>query len=154
VHNPAYAMSDLAFLSFRLPKTERDRLKALAHRRNESVQDLMRRAAERLLAEEDREPPRLAEVLRQLLERKMELQRKGIEKLWVFGSVARGDATPESDVDLIAQFRHEPMLSLTRVLSLEGEIEDFLGFPTQLAEWHRLPPKVRETAERDAVPVY
>ena len=147
-------MSDLAFLSFRLPKTERDRLKLLAHRRNESVQDLMRRAAERLLAEEGREPPRLVDILRQLRERKDELQRKGLEKLWIFGSVARGDATPQSDVDLIAEFRREPMLSLTRILSIGGEIEDFLEVPVQLAEWNWLPPKVRETAERDAVPVF
>ena len=147
-------MTDLAFLSFRLPKAERDRLKALAHRRNESVQDLMRRAATRLLSEEDRDPPRLTEVMRQLRERKADLQRKGIEKLWVFGSVARGDATLKSDVDLIAEFRREPMLSLTRILSIGGEIEDFLGSPVQLAEWSWLPPKIRETAERDAVPVF
>jgi predicted nucleotidyltransferase len=148
------SMTDLAFLSFRLPKAERDRLKALAHRRNESVQDLMRRAAAQLLANEDREPPRLADILRQLRERKTELQQKGIEKLWIFGSVARGDATPQSDVDLVAEFRREPMLSLTRVLSIGGEIEDFLGSPVQLAQWSWLPPKVRETAERDAVPVF
>lgn len=147
-------MGDLAFLSFRLPREERDRLKKLASRRNETVQDLMRRAAERLLAEEDREPPQLGEILRRLRETKAEWQQKGIEKLWVFGSVARGDARIDSDVDLIAEFRKEPVISLTRVFSLEGEISDLLGFPVQLAQWRTLPQRIRETAERDAVPVF
>lgn len=147
-------MSDLAFLSFRLPKKERDRLKALAHRRNESVQDLMRRAAERLLAEEDREPPRLAEVMRQLRERKEELQQKGIEKLWIFGSVARGDARVDSDVDLIAEFRKEPEISLIRMGSLGAELEDLLGRPVDLAEWRTLRPHIRQNAERDAISVF
>jgi hypothetical protein len=147
-------MDNLAFLSFRLPKTERDRLKALAHRRNESVQDLMRRAAERLLAEEDREPPRLAEVMRQLRERKEELQRKGIEKLWIFGSVARGDATLDSDVDLLAELRDEPMVSLTQVANLQAELSDSLGARVDLGEWRALRPRIRSQAERDAVPVF
>jgi predicted nucleotidyltransferase len=147
-------VSQLAFLSFRLPKEERDRLKRLASRRNETVQDLMRRAAARLLAEDDREPPKLADVLRRLRETKAEWQQKGIEKLWIFGSVARGDANVDSDVDLIAEFRKEPMISLTRVCSLEGEISDLLGRPVQLAQWRVLPDRVRETAERDAIPVF
>jgi predicted nucleotidyltransferase len=147
-------MADLAFLSFRLPKEERDRLKRLASRRNETIRDLMRRAAERLLAEEDREPPQRAEILRRLRDTRSEWQEKGIEKLWVFGSVARGDANVDSDVDLIAKFRKEPVISLTRVFSLEGEISDLLGFPVQLAEWRTLPPRIRETAERDVVAVF
>jgi predicted nucleotidyltransferase len=147
-------MADLAFLSFRLPKEERDRLKRLASRRNETVQDLMRRAAERLLAEEDRQPPQLVDILRRLRDTQAEWKEKGIEKLWIFGSVARGEAGIDSDVDLIAEFRKEPVISLTRVFSLESEISDLLGFPVQLAEWRTLPPPIRETAERDVVSVF
>lgn len=147
-------MSDLAFLSFRLPKEERDRLKRLASRRNETVQDLMRRAAARLLAEEDREPPRLAEVLRRLRDTRSEWQAKGIEKLWVFGSVARGDARVDSDVDLIAEFRKEPEISLIRMGSLGAELEDLLGRTVDLAEWLTLRPHIRQNAERDAISVF
>jgi predicted nucleotidyltransferase len=43
----------------------------------------------------------------------------------VFGSVARGDATPESDVDLLVKF--EPHRSLLDQIKLQQALEDLLG---------------------------
>ena len=100
-------MADLAYLSFRLSKEERARLMALAQQRNETVQELMRQVVGRLLAEHERRPPELADVLRRLRAHALDLQKRGVEHLWVFGSVARGEAARDSDIDLVVAFAPE-----------------------------------------------
>ena len=47
---------------------------------------------------------RLKEVKKILANHKAELKAQGVKSLAVFGSVARGEATPDSDVDLIGEF--------------------------------------------------
>src|SRR2546423_15000727 len=60
-----------------------------------------------------------------------DLHRLGIRSLLVFGSVARDQALPGSDVDLIAEFdRPIGYLGLARV---ERELERLLGCPVDLA---------------------
>ena len=77
-----------AFLSVRVPPPLRNRLKAAAARRGVSLQELMRAAVEELLAREEKQPPRLADV--------------------VFGSVARGDFNKWSDLDVLVVARGLP----------------------------------------------
>jgi len=43
----------------------------------------------------------------------------------IFGSVARGDETPESDIDLLVEF--EPGASLLDLARIKLDIEDFIG---------------------------
>jgi predicted nucleotidyltransferase len=53
----------------------------------------------------------------------------GIVRLDVFGSVARGDSRPGSDIDLIATFREIPGL---RYFGMERELARLLGRPVDL----------------------
>src|SRR4249919_207001 len=92
--------ADRAFVSSRLPVALRDRLKAFATARGQSVQDVVERAVTRLLEQEAREPPALGPVLRKLRDAEGALRQEGVSGIWVFGSVARGEARPESDIDL------------------------------------------------------
>src|SRR5215207_8635550 len=147
-------MVDLAYLSFRLSKEERDRLKSLAQQRNETVQELMRQVVRRLLAEDERRPPQLPDILQHLRTHAPDLRTRGVEHLWVFGSVARGEATRDSDVDLVVAFAPEAKISLTGVASLRSELSDLLAQPVDLAEWRTLRPHLRESAEREAVAVF
>lgn len=147
-------MADQAYLSFRLPAAERDRIKAVAARRGESVQDLMGRLVGRFLEQEDRRPPSLPDVLRRLRERKEEWRRRGVAKLWVFGSIVRGEAGPDSDVDVVVEFDPTAGVTLTGFARLRQDLQDALGLPVDLAEWRTLKPRVRETAEHDAVAVF
>lgn len=146
-------MADQAYLSFRLPAAERDRIKAVAAQRGESVQDLMGRLVGRFLDQEYRRPPSLSDVLRRLRDRKDEWRLRGVAKLWVFGSVVRGEARPDSDVDVVVEFDPAASVTLTGFARLRQDLEDALGLPVDLAEWRTLKPRVRETAERDAVAV-
>src|SRR5579862_5817602 len=115
-------MNKQAFLSFRLPAEERDRVKAIAARKGESVQDLMGRLVEGLLEQEDISPPLLSDVLARLRQRKRELRERGVRRLWLFGSVVRGEARAESDVDLVAEFDPRAKVSLTAFARLRQDL--------------------------------
>jgi hypothetical protein len=145
-------MGEQAFLSFRLPLEERDRVKAVAAQRGESVQDLMGHLIESFLEQEDRRPPLLSD--KRLRQRKRDLQQRGVTRLWVFGSVVRGEARTDSDVDLVVEFHPEAKVSLTAFARLRQDLSEMLGVPVDLAEWRTLRPHVRETAEHDAVAVF
>lgn len=45
--------------------------------------------------------------------------------MWVFGSVARGEERPESDIDFLVEF--EPGSSLFDLMDLEAELAALLG---------------------------
>jgi predicted nucleotidyltransferase len=145
---------DHAFLSVRLPPEVRNRVKAAAATRGQTVQELIGGLVERFLAEQDRRPLTLAGVLTTLRARAPELRQRGIARLWVFGSLARGEARVDSDIDLVAEFAPEAKLSLTGFASLRADLSEMLSAPVDLAEWHILRPPVRAQAERDAVQVF
>jgi predicted nucleotidyltransferase len=142
-----------AFLSVRLPEATRDRLKALAAARGETVQDLVGSLVERFLIEEDRKPPALGAVRSKLRAHAPALISRGVTGLWVFGSVARGDARVDSDIDLFAEFDPGAPLSLIGLASLRAELSALLGTTADLVERSALRPTAREAAERDAVRV-
>jgi predicted nucleotidyltransferase len=90
-------------------------------------------------------------VIRLLREHEPELKTYGIVHLRIFGSVARGDASSSSDVDLMADFDKSRRITLVKIGSLQNRLTDLLGAPVELssAEWMREP--VRSKALREAV---
>jgi predicted nucleotidyltransferase len=147
-------MGDMAYLSVRVPEDVRNRLKAVASRRGEKLQDLVDGLIERFLDEAERRPPELADVLHRLRSREEPLRAKGIESLWVFGSVARGDARPDSDVDLAVELRTGAEPSLFAITHIKEEIAQALGRPVDLGERSAMKLKVAGAAERDMVRVF
>jgi predicted nucleotidyltransferase len=140
-------------LSVRLPEATRDRLKAAAAARGKTVQGLVGSLVEQFLAEEDRKAPDLATALGVLRGHAGLLRERGVTGLWIFGSVARGDAGAHSDIDLAAEFAPAIPLSLVRLASLRAEISDLLGAPADLVERGALHPAVREAADREGIRV-
>ncbi|MCX6591809.1 MAG: nucleotidyltransferase family protein [Acidobacteria bacterium] len=65
-------------------------------------------------------------------------RRFGVQSLAVFGSVARGDARPDSDIDLLVEFQpgRHPGLGY---MKLERELAELFGRPVDLASkrWFR-----------------
>ena len=80
-----------------------------------------------------------------------ELRAAGVMHLSVFGSVARGDASEKSDVDLMADFDKSERLTLVKIGSLQHRLSEWLGVEVELssADWMREP--VRSKAIREAV---
>ena len=73
----------------------------------------------------------------------------GVSNLRVFGSVARGEDRPDSDVDLLADF--PPGLSLLGLGRLEADLEGILGSRVNLVPAADLKPSVRERVEADLI---
>ena len=83
-----------------------------------------------------------------------ELRAAGVVHLSVFGSVARGDASGQSDVDLMADFDKSRRLTLVKLGGLQERLSEWLGTEVDLssAEWMKEP--VRSRAMREAVLVF
>ncbi len=64
---------------------------------------------------------RLNDVKKALAAHESELKEQGVKSLAVFGSVARGEAGPDSDVDLLVEF--ERSIGLFHFI----HVKDFLG---------------------------
>jgi uncharacterized protein len=76
----------------------------------------------------------------------------GAGNVRVFGSVARGEETPESDVDLLVDFPAGER-GLFPLLRLAREIEELVGRPVDVAAVEVMAGPVRERALAEAVPL-
>lgn len=54
-------------------------------------------------------------------------RRYRVRQLALFGSRARGDAQPDSDIDLLVEFQPEATPTLLDMAALEGELSQGLG---------------------------
>ena len=75
----------------------------------------------------------------------------GASNVRVFGSVARGEDTPDSDIDILVDLW--PRSSLITLGRLEREIRDVLGVPVDVVPAEGLRPAVRAEAEQEAIPL-
>jgi predicted nucleotidyltransferase len=73
----------------------------------------------------------------------------GVTNLRVFGSVARGEDRPDSDVDLLVDL--PPDIGLFGLGQVRAELEAILGTKIDLVSASDLKPAVRARAERDLV---
>jgi predicted nucleotidyltransferase len=89
------------------------------------------------------DPDRLAEIC----------DRYGIAGLWVFGSVARGTARPDSDVDLLYVLRPDRRLGW-EIEQLSDDLADLLGRPVDLVSRRALHERLRSAALADARELY
>jgi predicted nucleotidyltransferase len=80
-----------------------------------------------------------------------ELRAAGVTRLSMFGSTARGEARPGSDIDLLAAFDEARNLSLLDVIRIENQISDLLGHAVDLIEEGTLKPRVRQSVDREAM---
>lgn len=75
----------------------------------------------------------------------------GARNVRVFGSVARGEADEESDIDLIVEF--EAGTSLLDHAALLLELQELLDSRVDVVSDRGLKPRVRERVLREAVPI-
>jgi len=73
----------------------------------------------------------------------------GVVSLSVFGSVARGDHSAHSDIDLLVEF--ERPIGLLRFVGLKLRLEEILERPVDLVEPDALHPRLRDRILAEAV---
>lgn len=80
------------------------------------------------------------------------LRRHGVQYAGVFGSVARGEDTPESDIDMLVALQKP--VSLLRFFALNDELEEVLKRKVDLVTENSLNPRVKPFALKDLRAVY
>lgn len=89
------------------------------------------------------------EILRILAEHREELERFGVKTLALFGSVVRGEARPDSDVDILVEF--DRPVGLFEFVRLNLYLEKLLGRRVDLVTLDAIRPAMRERILREAV---
>jgi len=96
-----------------------------------------------------------AEALARLRPHILALREQGVLGLSLFGSTARDEARPDSDIDILLDidFEARPMFSLFDLARIAHRLEDDLGAPVHPIVSRGLKPAFRERIERYAIPV-
>ena len=93
-------------------------------------------------------------VIAKLRAHEAELKSAGVLSLRLFGSVARDEATPDSDVDLMARFDKARCRTLFDYAGIEGRLAELLNVHVDLAPEDMMREPVKAKAEREAVLVF
>ncbi len=96
----------------------------------------------------------LEEIRRTLQNHLPELQeRYGVTVIGIFGSYARGEPRPDSDLDILVELEEPPQISLLGLVNLENYLSDLLGVPVQVTLQRNLKPRLRPYVLQEVVPV-
>lgn len=87
-----------------------------------------------------------AQVQAVLNQHQAELRAFGVLQLYVFGSVARGEAKVGSDIDFVVELER---YTLRDFVGLKLALEDWLGVEVDLTTFQSLRPQLRRSLEGD-----
>lgn len=73
----------------------------------------------------------------------------GAERVRIFGSAARGEMGPESDLDLLVDL--QPGRSLLDLVAIKQDLQDLLGHEVDVVTESAVSPYLREHVLREAV---
>jgi len=91
----------------------------------------------------------LERALTAIRARREEARASGLDLVGVIGSVARGDARPDSDVDVV--YAVVGRASLLDLGGLQMDLQDDLQRPVDMVDLNQIRPRVRAIMERDLV---
>jgi predicted nucleotidyltransferase len=91
------------------------------------------------------------QVLQIIHNHQEQIEQFGVASLALFGSVARDQAGPESDVDFLVEFSRP--VGLFKLAELQLFLEDILGSPVDLGTSRSLKPRLKESVLEEAIRV-
>lgn len=83
-----------------------------------------------------------------------EIRARGVASLALFGSVARGDQRPESDIDIMIDLVPGSRVSLFDIMDLQDRLSALLAARVDLVTRGGLHPDLRDDILGDAVRVF
>ena|SRR5712691_4706345 len=92
---------------------------------------------------------RKADALRIIAEHEQELRAAGVRSLFLFGSVARDAARPDSDVDLLVEF--DRPVGFFRLFDVQEQLAAMLGRRVDLVTRGGLRPELKDVILAEAV---
>ena len=90
-------------------------------------------------------------ILRVLSVHRSVLDRYGVKNIRLFGSFARGDAAPGSDVDLLVEFEPSAHVGLFEFIRLKNELSELLACEVDLATPNALHKAMKDEILREAI---
>jgi predicted nucleotidyltransferase len=75
----------------------------------------------------------------------------GVTALFLFGSVGRDEARPDSDVDLLVEFKQP--IGLFQFIELQQQLETLLDCKVDLGTRRSLKPRIKDQVLREAIRV-
>jgi uncharacterized protein len=94
------------------------------------------------------------QVIAAIRERAEAIKAEGVTKLAIFGSRARGDNRPESDIDVLIEVAPDASFSLLDLIGVQHIIEDATGLETQATMRRSLEPRFAERIADDIFEVF
>jgi uncharacterized protein len=101
-----------------------------------------------------RESPRKDDVIAELAALEKPLRQRGLTSLALFGSVVRGAARPDSDIDLLVDVTPDAQFSLIDLVAVKDFLEDQLGRKVDVVTRGGLEPAIQDRVLREAEAVF
>ena len=101
-----------------------------------------------------RPAPKKSEVAATLKALEPELRERGISSAAVFGSVVRGHARPDSDVDVLVDIDPAVAFDLLDLVGVKNLLADRLGHVVDVVEKEALKPRIRDSILAEAETVF
>lgn len=77
-----------------------------------------------------------------------------IARAWLFGSCSRGEETPDSDIDILVQYKDGERISLFTISRIMGALQKILNKQVDLVEEGGILPFASESIYRDRILIY
>jgi uncharacterized protein len=94
------------------------------------------------------------EIIARLLELEPGLKAKGVRHMRMFGSRARGDNEPDSDLDLLIDVDPQADFSLLDLADLHAGLSEEFGIETNVLSSGGMKRRFAKEIEHDLVPVF
>ena len=91
------------------------------------------------------------EIIRKLKEREIDLRAQGVTHAALFGSLARGDERPDSDIDIMIELDPAARVTMFDYVDIKEYIEALFSEPVDVVNRDGLKPLVRPQATADAI---
>ncbi|MFQ5774460.1 MAG: nucleotidyltransferase family protein [Kiloniellaceae bacterium] len=94
------------------------------------------------------------QISRTLKAHRAALEALGVRSLAIFGSTARGEAAPDSDIDLLVEFDPGTRVGLIRYIGLQNHLSELLGRKVDLISRDAMDRHVRDRVNAEARQVF